>query len=85
LFPTLNAYSASALLSTASLKHLIISPYEELAPSVLGSTREGREAGGAISHAGEAGIRPTATAGAGCGGVDALCLRDFCEAVRFEG
>lgn len=52
---------------------------------MLGSTREGREAGGAISHAGEAGIRPTATAGAGCGGVDALCLRDFCEAVRFEG
>lgn len=52
---------------------------------MLRNTREGRQGGGPISHAGEAGARPTAATGAGCGGVDALSLRDFCEAVRFEG
>lgn len=36
LFPALNAFSASALLSSASLKHLIVTPYEELAPALLG-------------------------------------------------
>lgn len=72
LFPTLNAYSASALLSTISLKHLIVASYEELAPILLGN---GQEPSPARGHA----------VGAVRGSIDALCLRDFCEAVRFEG
>lgn len=70
LFPALNAYSASALLSSASLKHLIIAPFEELAPCLLGRGR-GAEGGGSGG-------------GAARGGVGAESLRDFCAAVRLE-
>lgn len=70
LFPALNAYSASALLSAASLKHLIVAPFEELAPCLLG---KGRGAEGCGSGA-----------GAARGGVNAESLRDFCAAVRLE-
>lgn len=52
LFPALNAFSASALLSAASLKHLIVSPYEELAPTLLGRAGVGGSAvrGGASAE-----------------------------------
>ncbi|CAN0397839.1 unnamed protein product [Ectocarpus sp. 8 AP-2014] len=78
LFPALNAFSASALLSCASLKHLIVAPYDELAPGLLG-----RSGGG--DYAPGTGGRSSSGGGAARRGVKAECLLDFCSAVRLEG
>ncbi|CAM9610241.1 unnamed protein product [Ectocarpus sp. 6 AP-2014] len=77
LFPALNAFSASALLSCASLKHLIVAPYDELAPGLLGRSGGGDYAPGTDG-------RSSSGVGAARGGVKAECLLDFCSAVRLE-
>ncbi|CBJ29205.1 expressed unknown protein [Ectocarpus siliculosus] len=78
LFPALNAFSASALLSCASLKHLIVAPFDELAPGLLGRSGGGDYVPGTDG-------RSSSGVGAARGGVKAECLLDFCSAVRLEG
>ncbi|CAM9186051.1 unnamed protein product [Scytosiphon promiscuus] len=72
---TLLVLACASLLSCSSLKHLIVAPYEELAPTLLG--RGGGEAG--------AGGGNPSTGGAARGGVNAESLRDFCALVRLDG
>lgn len=64
----------------------MVAPFEELAPNLLGARSTARgflsdRRGGVIEGWGDGGEAGDATRG----GVNALCLQDFCEAVRFEG